>query len=83
MIRWRFVLTRLLIVIVVVALLRWGTGPVAQYITVQSLQTATGSRVDIQDTQVGMFPPSIHFSDVRISDPRDNKEMRDAFRAKS
>ena len=83
MIRWRFVLTRLLIVIVVVALLRWGMGPVAQYITVQSLQTATGSRVDIQDTQVGMFPPSIHFSDVRISDPRDNKEMRDAFRAKS
>lgn len=52
MIRWRFVLTRLLIVIAVLALLRWGMGPVARYITVHSLQTATGSKVDIQDTQV-------------------------------
>ncbi|MCP4942552.1 MAG: TIGR03545 family protein [Planctomycetaceae bacterium] len=83
MIRWRFVLTRLLIVIAVLALLRWGMGPVAQYVTVRGLETATGSKVDIENTQVGLFPPSIHFSDVRVTDPRDGKEMRDAFRAKS
>ena len=62
MIRWRFVLTRLLIVVAFLALLRWGMGPVAQYVTVRSLETATGSKVDIKDTQVGLFPPSIHFS---------------------
>jgi uncharacterized protein (TIGR03545 family) len=83
MIRWRFVLTRLLIVIAVLALLRWGMGPVAQYVTVSSLETATGSKVEIKETQVGLFPPSIHFSDVRIADPRDKKELRDAFRASS
>lgn len=83
MIRWRFVLTRLLIVIAVLALLRWGMGPVAQYVTVRGLETATGSKVDIKNTQVGLFPPSIHFSDVRVTDPRDGKDMRDAFRAKS
>lgn len=83
MIRWRFVLTRLLIVIAVLALLRWGMGPVAQYVTIRGLETATGSKVDIKNTQVGLFPPSIHFSDVRVTDPRDGKEMRDALRAKS
>jgi uncharacterized protein (TIGR03545 family) len=83
MIRWRFVLTRLLIVIAVLALLRWGMGPVAQYVTVRGLETATGAKVDIKDTQVGLFPPSIHFSDVCVTDPRDGKEMRDAFRARS
>ena len=83
MIRWRFVLTRLLIVIAFLALLRWGMGPVAQYVTVRSVETATGSKVDIKDTQVGLFPPSIHFSDVRVADPRDGKEMQDSFRASS
>lgn len=83
MIRWRFVLTRLLIVIAFLALLRWGMGPVAQYVTVHSVETATGSKVDIKDTQVGLFPPSIHFSDVRVADPRDGKEMQDSFRASS
>ncbi len=83
MIRWRFVLTRLLIVIAVLALLRWGMGPVAQYVTVRGLETATGSKVDINATEVGLFPPSIHFSDVRVTDPRDGKDMRDAFRARS
>ena len=49
MIRWRFVFTRLLIVIAVLALLRWGMGPVAQYVTVRGLETATGSKVDFFD----------------------------------
>ncbi|MDA7874560.1 TIGR03545 family protein [Rubripirellula sp.] len=83
MIRWRFVLTRLLIVIAVLALLGWGMGPVAQYVTVRSLETATGSQVDIKETRVGLFPPRIHFSEVQVADPRDDKEMRDAFRADS
>ena len=42
MIRWRFVLTRLLIVIAVLALLGWGMGPVAQYVTVRSLENRDG-----------------------------------------
>ena len=83
MIRWRFVLTRILIIVAVLALLRWGLGPVAQYLTVQSLESVTGSKVEIAETKVGLFPPSIHFSKVQIADPRDKKEMRDAFRAAS
>jgi len=83
MIRWRFVLTRILIVVALLALLRWGLGPVAQYLTVRSLESVTGSKVEIGETQVGLFPPSLHLSEVQIADPRDNKEMRDAFQAAS
>ena len=47
MIRWRFVFTRLVIILVVLMLLRWGLGPVASYMTTRSLQTITGARVEI------------------------------------
>ena len=42
-----------------------------------------GFQVDIKETRVGLFPPRIHFSEVQVADPRDDKEMRDAFRADS
>jgi uncharacterized protein (TIGR03545 family) len=81
MIRWRFVLTRLIVIIAVLALLRWGLGPVASYVTVGGLETLTGAKVEIAKTRIGLFPPRVQYVDVHIADPRDGKEMRDAFRA--
>ncbi len=81
MIRWRFVLTRLMVVAFVVVLLRWGLGPVANYVTVRGLETATGAKVEIGETRVGLFPPSVHYSDVHVADPRGDKELRNAFSA--
>lgn len=81
MIRWRFVLTRLIVVVAIIALLRWGLGPLASYTTARAIQSITGARVDIASAQVGLFPPRIQYNDVRIADPRDDKEMRDAIRA--
>lgn len=83
MIRWRFLLTRLIVILVVLMLLRWGLGPVASYMTTRSLQTVTGAKVEIAQASVGLFPPRVHYSDVRVADPRGDKEMRDAFRAES
>ncbi|QDT02861.1 hypothetical protein K227x_12400 [Rubripirellula lacrimiformis] len=83
MIRWRFVLTRLIVVVAVVFLLGWGLGPLAKYITVRGVEMVTGAKVEIAQTSVGLFPPSVHYEDVRIADPRDDKEMRDAIRAES
>ena len=51
MIRWRFVLTRLLIVSAVVVLISLGMGPVASYVTVKGLQSATGAKVEIGKTK--------------------------------
>ena len=83
MIRWRFVITRLIIIIAVIVLLRCGLGPVASYVTVRGLESVTGAKVDIAKTRVGLFPPRIQFIDVAVADPRDDKEMRDAFRAET
>ncbi len=83
MIRWHFVLTRLIIIVAVLALLRWGLGPVANYVTIRGLEGATGAKVEIAKTRVGLFPPRVQYVDVRIADPRDDKEMRDAIRADS
>ena len=83
MIRWSFVLTRIIIVVAIIALLAWGLGPVANYVTVQGLQSATGAKVEIESASVGLFPPRITYSDFRIADPRDDKEYRDAFRAET
>jgi uncharacterized protein (TIGR03545 family) len=81
MIRWRFVVTRLLIVLVVLLLVRLGLGPVAGYVTVEGLQKTTGAKVEIDQTYVGLFPPRVRYEHFRVADPRDGKQMRDAFRA--
>ena len=83
MIRWRFVITRLVIFAGVLVLLRWGLGPVAKYVTVRVLQQATGAKIEIDQTEVGFFPPRLSYTDVHVADPRDGKEMRDAFHADS
>ena len=83
MIRWTFVLTRLIVVAAIIALLSLGLGPVAKYVTVRGVEQATGAKVEIGKTTVGLFPPSVHYSDVHVADPRDDKAMRDAVVADS
>ncbi|TWU50940.1 hypothetical protein Poly51_42330 [Rubripirellula tenax] len=83
MIRWSFVLTRLIVVGAIVFLLGWGLGPLANYATVRGIESVTGAKVDIDKTHVGLFPPRVQYVDVRIADPRNDKDMRDAIRADS
>jgi len=83
MIRWSFLITRTVIVIAIIMLLRWGLGPVAGFVTVKILETSTGSKVDLASAEVGLFPPSIVYNDLQVSDPRDGRDMQDAFRAES
>lgn len=83
MIRWKFVLTRLLIVVAVLTLIRWGLGPAAKYLTIRSLQLATGAKVEIARAEIGLFPPRVHYGGLRVADPRGRKAFRDLFRAES
>ncbi|TWU32889.1 TIGR03545 family protein [Novipirellula artificiosorum] len=83
MIRWSFVITRLIVIVAIIMLFRWGLGPVASYVTITGLESATGAKVEIGNAQVGLFPPSIRYTNFQVADPRDEKEMRDAFRAES
>ena len=81
MIRWQYVTTRLLILAAVLLLISLGLGPVAGYVTIKGLEQATGAKVELGATHVGLFPPRIRYENVRIADPRDGKALRDAFRA--
>lgn len=83
MIRWQFIITRLIIVIALIALLGWGLVPIAHFATVRTIESITGAKVEIAKTGVWFFPPQIHYTDVAIADPRSDKSMRDAFRADS
>ncbi len=78
MIRWRFVLTRLILIVAILMLLRWGLGPVARYATIRGIESISGAKVEIARTEVGLFPPRVHYSDVHLADPRSGKEMHDA-----
>ncbi|MEM9645698.1 MAG: TIGR03545 family protein, partial [Planctomycetota bacterium] len=81
MIRWNFVFTRLIIVVLILVLMRWGLGPVAGFVTVRGLESATGARVEIAKTKIGLFPPRVQYFDVAVADPRDDKAFSNAFEA--
>ena len=83
MIRWRFVLTRMVIVLALLTVLRMGLGPVSHFVTTTALQSAVGARVEIGRTRVGLFPPRLIYSDVHVADPRTGKQNRNAVSAQS
>ena len=47
MIRWNYLLTRLIVVGVVLILLSLGLSPLAKWMTINSLQTMTGAKVEL------------------------------------
>ena len=79
MIRWRYLLTRVLIVVLIIVLARWALGPAARYATIESIQAATGGRVDIAQAHVDLWPPRLYYENVQIADP--SKSHEDAVRA--
>ncbi len=83
MIRWRYLMTRLIIVVAILMILALGLGPMANYITVAGLEASTGAKAEIGSASVRLFPPSVFYTNVRVADPRDDKEFRDAFAADS
>ncbi|QEG40213.1 TIGR03545 family protein [Roseimaritima ulvae] len=83
MIRWRFVIKRLLLVVAILALLRWSLGPLVQFASVWTLEKSVGARVDIAQTRVGFFPPRLQYVDVQIGDAREGKQNVNAFAADS
>ncbi len=83
MIRWRFVLTRLVVALAILTVLRVGLGPLMHLVTTTGLQSAVGAKVDIGRTRVGLFPPRLIYSDVHVADPRGGKGHRNAVSAES
>jgi uncharacterized protein (TIGR03545 family) len=83
MIRWRFILPRVLFVIVVLLVLRYAVPPIVKLATVKTLQTATGAKVELASVDVGLFPPRLHYHDVHLANPGKDKAMRNLAQAES
>lgn len=83
MIRWRFLLTRLIVLSTLLMLVRWGLAPVARQATIWSMQKAVGARVQIDQASIGFFPPRVQYRGLRVADPRSRKAMYDAVSAEA
>ena len=81
MIRWRFVLSRLIIVGVILFLLTRALGPAVDYAARRAIESTVGARVDIGQTTVGLFPPRIQFREVAVADPREDKSLKNLAEA--
>lgn len=81
MIRWRFVTSRLIVLLAIVYILGLGLGPIAKYVVTTVLQKSIGSRVTIAAAEVGFFPPRIRLDRCEIADPRTGKNHHNAVAA--
>lgn len=83
MIRWRFFVTRVLILLAILMLARWSMGPLIRYASIKTLETSVGAKANIAQVRVGFFPPRVQFVDVQVANPRAGKEMVNAFSAET
>lgn len=83
MIRWRFIITRLVVICAILFLIAWGLGPVAGYVTVRGLEAVTGAKVDVASTNFDLMGLSIRYEDIDIADPRADKGLRNLVSAEA
>ena len=69
MIRWRYVIPRLLILVVVGLFLRFGLSPVLRWSLVSIGESVTQAKVEIGQLEAGIFPLEIRLADVQLADP--------------
>ena len=74
MIRWRFILPRVIFVLVVLLALQLAAGPVAGWLAKVAYERSTGGRLSIVETRAGFFPPRVEFRDIQCADPRHDRE---------
>lgn len=73
MIRWNYLLPRLMIALVAVICIRLAANPTCQAIATKSLQAVTGATVQIENTEIGFYPPIVEMTRLQIADPRRDK----------
>ncbi|MDB4679197.1 TIGR03545 family protein [Rhodopirellula sp.] len=81
MIRWNFIVPRVLILLLLAVTFRIGLNPAISWLTTQSLQSVFKSKVEIGATRTGLFPPRLQYEGIRIADPRKGKHRRNLFEA--
>lgn len=75
MIRWSYVLPRLVAVVAILLFVTYGLSPLAHRLTVGMLQTLTGAKVDLEHVDVGLFPPRLLYRNLALANPSGDKSM--------
>ena len=73
MIRWNYLLPRLMILLIAGIGIRLAANPSCQWMVIESLQAITGSKVQIENTNIGFYPPIVEMTRLQIADPRKDK----------
>ncbi len=68
--RWKWMLPRLLLTLMIWGFLRWGLDPALRYGLVRGLQSATGARVDVATLRTSFFPPTVTIEGTAVASPR-------------
>jgi uncharacterized protein (TIGR03545 family) len=70
MIRWSYLLPRVLIVAVLVAAYWFGLNPLARWVLVQTGQSLTKAKVDLGSAQVSLARAQVELVGLQVADPR-------------
>lgn len=68
--RWKWIVPRLVLVVMIWGFLRWGLDPALRYGLVSGLQSVTGARVDVHGLRTGFFPPRITIEGAALASAR-------------
>lgn len=68
--RWTYLIPRVLIVAMVWAFFAFGMDPLLRYTAVQSLQSATGAKVEMAGVRTKFFPPTLTIQNVALASAR-------------
>jgi uncharacterized protein (TIGR03545 family) len=83
MIRWRYILPRILVVAAIIVIIRYALPPAVRYVTVATIESATGAKVEMASVEVGLFPPRVHYRELQVANPGADKAMRNLAQAES
>ncbi|MEE2642455.1 MAG: TIGR03545 family protein [Planctomycetota bacterium] len=70
MIQWKFIVVRFSILAILLATLHFGSAPLLDYLLRCSVQSATGSRLEIEDLNASPFQTRVSTGPVRLGHPR-------------
>ena len=70
MIRWKYLLPRLGVCLILVLLVNLFASPLTQWLLVRSMQQVTGARVEIEKVHASLWTTQLQLKALQIADPR-------------
>lgn len=79
LIRWKYVLPRLVILLVIGLAVRWGLDPALKWGLVTGGQSATGAKVEVASLETSLWAGQLDVKDLQVANP--NAPMRNLLEA--